>query len=275
MKNYVDGKVIIVTGAGGGFGRLTALKAAAMGGKLVCADINGDAVNETADLIKQNNGQAIAVTTDVTSKEQVDSMAEAAISNFGRIDVLINNAGIMPLAFFSDHKKAWKAWDKCIDINLKGAVHCICAVYDQMIKQEQGQIINISSIYSNAPVVGSGVYQATKIGLKYISDSLRTEAKGKIKVSTLKPTGVPTTGLMGTVINSDAQVGILAQNAFEAISIMPELPGRPDLLDPENIMYMSLDPDLIAENVVYLINQPMGVNISDITVRTSNDFCVL
>lgn len=275
MKNYIEGKVIVITGAGSGFGKLISEKAGAMGAKLVCSDINEESVKAVADDLKTKGIDAASVKADVTIKEEVDDMVKFAIGEFGRVDVLINNAGTMPLAFFADHEKAWKAWDKCIDINFKGVVYGICAVYDQMINQGQGHIINIASIYSNSPVVGSGIYQATKIACRYISETLRQEAKGKIKVSIIRPSAVPATGITETIINPDASVGIMGQNAMEARTLFAEMPHRPELSDKEKISYFSLDPEAIADNVLYVINQPWGVNIGDITVRASAEPFIL
>ena len=271
MKNYVEGKVIIVTGAGSGFGKLISEKAAAMGAKVVCSDINEESVKAVADSLKAKELDAVSIKSDVTIMEEVDAMVQFAIEKFGRVDVLVNNAGIMPLAFFSDHKDACKAWDKCIDINLRGVVYCMSAVYDQMVEQGQGHIINISSIYGNSPVVGAGVYQATKVACRFVADTLRQEAKGKIKVSVVRPTGVPGTGLGETVINPEALVGILGLNAGEYTEVMEKIENHPEMTDKEKITYYALDPETLADSVIYVINQPWGVNIGDITVRASGE----
>ena len=275
MKNYIEGKVIVVTGAGSGFGKLISEKAAAMGAKVVCSDINEESVRVVADSLKEKKFDAASVKSDVTKKEEVDAMVKFAVARYGRVDVLVNNAGTMPLAFFSDHKDAWKAWDKCIDINLRGVIYCMSAVYDQMIGQGQGHIINISSIYGNNPVVGAAVYQATKVACRYAADTLRQEAKGKIKVSIVRPTGVPGTGLGDTVINPEALVGLLGQNVGEYGELMPEIENHPEMTDKEKITYYALDPETIADSVLYIINQPWGVNIGDITVRASGEPFIL
>jgi NADP-dependent 3-hydroxy acid dehydrogenase YdfG len=275
MDNYIQGKIIIVTGAASGFGKLVSEKASAMGGKLVCADVNEEGVKAVVEGIKKRGYEAAYIKTDVSKKEQMDALAKFAVEEYGRIDVIVNNAGTMPLAYFSDHERAWQAWDKCIDINIKGVVYGVIAVYDQMMKQGQGHIVNISSIYSNFPVVGSAVYQASKIAVRYISESLRQEAKGKIKVSVVRPSGIPGTGLMGTIINQDATLGLMGQNFMEAAMTLQELPGRPDLLDKESIKLYVLEPDSLAESIIYVINQPWGVNIGDITVRSSGEPFIL
>lgn len=188
--NFVKGKVVIITGASGGFGALTATRVAEEGGKVVLAARNEENLKALVEKIKAAGGEAAYVVTDVSKRADVENMAKFAVDSYGRIDVLVNNAGTMPLAFFSQHAQAIEAWEDCIDICLKGTVYGICSVYDQMMKQGQGQIINLSSIYANYPVAGAGVYQACKVGIQYISDSLRSECQGKIKVTTLKPTGV-------------------------------------------------------------------------------------
>lgn len=270
-RNYVDDKVIIITGAASGFGKIISQKTAAMGAKVICADINKQGLKDVAQSIKDAGGECEYIVADVSNKQDTDAMAKLAIDRFGRIDVLINNAGTMPLAFFEDHKIALKAWEKCIDINLKGTLYGICAVYDQMIAQGEGHIINVSSIYANFPFPGSAVYQATKVGVEYLATSLRQECQGKIKVSCIKPTGVPSTGLTHTEINPDAGCTMLGGKLSEYIDMAEEKPNRPELQNINSIKYMDCDPETVADSIVYLINQPMGIDISDITVRSSNE----
>jgi len=131
-------------------------------------------------------------------------LAARAVDQFGAIDVMVNNAGVMPLSFYADHAEAASAWDRCIDINLKGVLHGIIVVHDQMIEQGRGHIVNISSIYGNYPVAGAAVYGATKAAVNVLSEALRQESQGRIKVTTIRPTGVPTTGLGAGVINPAA-----------------------------------------------------------------------
>lgn len=278
LKNYVDGKSIIVTGAGGGFGRLISQKAAAMGAKIICADINYANAEETASMIVEKDGRAKAVETDVSKITQMKQLAAVAVKEFGSIDVMVNNAGIMPLALYSDHEAALDKWSKCIDINFKGVLHGIVSVYDQMISQGSGHVVNISSIYGNYPVMGAAVYGATKSAVNYLSESLRVEARGKIKVTIVKPTGVPGTGLAQGVVNPQAVVGIVGHNAPEYIALMRgmmEGKAEPEKLDPNNTDYLVLDPGFIADEVIHAINQPPGVSIGDITVRAAGDHFVL
>lgn len=278
MSNYVAGKSIVITGAGGGFGALASRKAAVLGGKLTCVDINLAAAEAVAAEIRAAGGAAQAVGADVTKIEDMRAAAQAALAAYGAIDVMVNNAGTMPLAYIADHEKALDAWNRCIDINFKGVMNGSVAVYDQMMAQGRGQVINISSIYGNYPVVGSAVYGATKAAVNYFSESLRVEARGKIKVTIIKPTGVMATGLGGTVINPQAGGGIIGHNvaAFhESLGQMRAGTIPPEQLDAESIAYISLAPEHIADAILHAINQPWGVSIGDITVRASGDHYIL
>jgi NADP-dependent 3-hydroxy acid dehydrogenase YdfG len=276
--NHVAGKSIVITGAGGGFGKLVSERAAALGGKITCADVDLAAAEAVAGGIRAAGGAAQAVCTDVADIGQMRALARTAVDAFGAIDVMVNNAGIMPLAFYADHAAAIDAWHRCIDVNLKGVLNGIVAVYDQMIAQGRGHVVNLSSIYGNFPVVGAAVYGATKSAVNFLSESLRVEARGKIKVTIVKPTGVPATGLAGTVINQAAAVGIVAQNMAEFMEMFGQMAeGRfpAERLDPDRIDYPSLAPEHIADAIVYAIDQPWGVSIGDVTVRAAGDHFIL
>ena len=160
MTDRIEGKVIIITGAGSGFGALASQRLAERGAKLVCCDINGESAEATVETITGKGGEAIATTADVSKLDDMRRVAALSIERFGAIDVLVNNAGTMPLAFLADHAAAAEAWSRCIDINFKGVMNGTCAVYDQMIAQGRGQVINISSIFGNIPVMGGSVYGA-------------------------------------------------------------------------------------------------------------------
>jgi NADP-dependent 3-hydroxy acid dehydrogenase YdfG len=278
MADHVAGKSIVITGAGGGFGRLVAQKAAARSAMLTLGDIDLAAAEAVAAEIRGQGGQAQAVQTDVTQLAQVKALAAAALERHGKIDVMINNAGIMPLAFFADHDAAYSAWDRCIDINIKGVLNGMVAAYDPMIAAGRGQVINISSIYGNFPVAGAAVYGASKAAVNVLSESLRLESRGKIKVTTVKPTGVPATGLGGTVINPAAVVGILGANMPEFLDMSSKMQDGSfpaERLDPENIDYASLAPEHIADAVLHAIDQPWGVSVGDITIRAAGDHFIL
>lgn len=278
MSNYVADKTIIVTGAASGFGRLVSQKVAVLGARVVCADIDAAGLDATCAAITAAGGIAISRVSDVTRLADLQALAALAVERFGSIDVMVNNAGTMPLAFFTDHARATAAWERCIDINIKGVLYGMLAVHDQMIAQGRGHVVNLSSIYGNFPVVGAGVYGATKAAVNMMSEALRMESQGRIKVTLIKPTGVPGTGLGTGVINPAAIVGILGHNAagygqkMQALAA-GQLPAHES--DPENIAYVALAPEFLAGQIVHAINQPWGVSIGEITVRAAGDGYIL
>lgn len=274
MTNHLNDRVIIVTGAGGGFGREICELAASRGACIVGADIDRPGLDETVARIVDAGGRASGRVTDVRNATEMDALVTAAVSAHGRVDVLVNNAGTMPLAFFADHAAAREAWDRCIDINFKGVLNGITAVHDQMIEQGRGHVVNISSIYGNVATVGAAVYTATKAAVNILSDTLRAESQGRIKVTNVKPTGVPGTGLGGGMVNGAGITGILGQNFGDYVETITaamagELPASK--LDPDSIEYWAITPAELAEAVVHAIDQPWGISISDITVRASGD----
>lgn len=275
QKNYVEGKVIIITGASSGFGKLTAKRAAEMGGKIVLAARSEEKLKETVAEIKAAGGEASYIVTDVAKRDDVFAMAKFAVDTYGRIDVLVNNAGTMPLAFFSEHEQALDKWEQCIDISIKGTIFGISAVYDQMIKQGQGQVINVSSIYANFPVAGAGVYQVAKMGVQYLAESLRSECQGKIKVTTIKPTGFMKTNLSSSVVDQMAMMPAVAGPLEILSNWVEEAPLRPDFHDINSMTYNDPDPQVLADNIIYAINQPWGVSIGDLTVRASGESFVI
>ncbi|MBV8179459.1 MAG: SDR family oxidoreductase [Mycobacterium sp.] len=274
MSKYLNDKVIIVTGAASGFGKLISEKCAAGGAKVVGVDVNVEGLNEVFEGIRAAGFEGTTQVADVTDMAQVKAAGQHAVDTYGRIDVIVNNAGVMPLAFFADHERAWERWHKAIDINIKGVVNGISAVYDSMIKQGQGHVVNISSIYGNAGTEGSGVYSATKAAVDVLSDSLRVEAQGKIKVTNVKPTGVLGTNLASGVVNEAAVIGIAGQKAAQFIENAGNLQSgalRPAQMDVDSMEYWLITPDDLANAVVHVIDQPWGINISDVTVRASGE----
>ena len=271
---YVKDKVIIVTGAASGFGKLISEKCAAGGAKVVGVDVSVEGLNEVFEGIRAAGFEGTAHVADVTDMAQVQAAGQHAVDTYGRIDVIVNNAGVMPLAFFADHERAWEKWHKAIDINIKGVVNGISAVYDTMIKQGRGQVVNISSIYGNAGTEGSGVYSATKAAVDVISDSLRVETQGRIKVTTVKPTGVLGTNLAGGVVNEAAVIGLVGQKGAQFLENAGNLQTgalRPEQTDVDSVEYWLITPDDLANAVVHVIDQPWGINISDVTIRASGE----
>lgn len=272
--SYLTDKVIVVTGAASGFGRLICQKCAAGGAKVVAVDVNADGLAEVVNGIRAAGGQAIAEVVDVTDLPAFAAAAQNAVDIYGGIDVLVNNAGIMPLAYFADHEKAWQRWHQAIDINIKGVLNGIIAVYDQMISQGRGHVVNISSIYGNGGIEGAGVYSATKLAVTALSDALRVETQGKIKVTTVKPTGVMGTNLASGIVNENAIMGLAGQKGQEFAENLGNLMTgsmRPEQADVNSIQYWMINPDDLTDAVIGVIDQPWGISISDITVRASGE----
>lgn len=274
MSQHLQDRVVLITGAGGGFGQLIAEKCAAGGARVVGVDIGAENLATVFDGIRAAGFSGTYQVADVTDMDQMKSAVQHAVQTFGAVDVIVNNAGVMPLAFFADHEQAWQKWHRAIDINIKGVVNGISAVYDQMIEQGRGQVVNISSIYGNAGVAGSGVYSATKAAVTVLSDSLRSEAKGKIKVTTVKPTGVLGTNLGSGVVNGAAIMGIVGSRADGYVQSVTAFANRTlpaEQTDVDSVKYWLITPDDLAEAVVHVIDQPWGISISDITVRASGE----
>ncbi|MEM9563627.1 MAG: SDR family NAD(P)-dependent oxidoreductase [Actinomycetota bacterium] len=274
---HLADKVLIVTGAAGGFGSLLCRDAIAAGAKVAALDVDGPALDELAADLSAGDS-LLTVTADVVDPAAMGDAVERTTGAFGSVDVLVNNAGTMPLAFLADHADAAAAWSRCIDINLKGVLNGMIAVHDQMIEQGQGHIVNLSSIYGNAPVVGAAVYGATKAAVNTMSEAFRVETQGRIKITIVKPTGVPATGLGSGVINPEAVVGILGQNAGDYGAVFAALrEGRVDEvdLDPESIGYAVLDPQHIVDQILHAVGQPLGVSLGDITIRAAGDRYIL
>jgi NADP-dependent 3-hydroxy acid dehydrogenase YdfG len=277
-NGHLAGRTVVVTGAGSGFGKLMVEMAAARGARVVAGDIDAGAAEAVAAGLRRSGHEVEAVAADVRDLRQMQALAARAVERFGAVDVMVNNAGVMPLAFFADHGAAWEAWDRCIDINLKGVLNGICAVHDQMIEQGRGHVVNISSIYANAGTAGSGVYSATKAAVAVLSDSLRVEAQGKIKVTVVRPTGVLGTGLGGSVVNPAAIGGIVGPNEGPYMERLTAFLGgtlEGPLTDIDDPAYWAITPEAIAAEVIHAIDQPWGVTISDVTVRaTGEDYTI-
>ncbi len=248
MSNIQD-KVIVITGASSGLGEAAARHLAASGAKLVLAARRADRLETLVAEIEAKGGQAWAVTTDVAKRDDVENLIRQAVEKFGHVDVLINNAGVMPLAPMALRKV--DEWDQMIDVNIKGTLYGIAAVLPGMQARKSGHIINLSSVAGLKVSGGLGtVYSATKFAVKAISEGLRTEVAGdNIRVTTLYPGAIDSELKHGS---SDAASGS-AMQAFYAAN--------------------EIGADSIARAIAYAIEQPADVAINEITIRpTRQDF---
>lgn len=188
-----ENKVVVITGASSGMGEATAKLLSRNGYKLVLGARREERLKKIVADIEANGGQAVYAVTDVTKDNEVENLAKLAIDKFGRIDVWINSAGIMPQSLLA--QKKIKDWNNMIDINIKGTLYGIGAALPYMIKQNNGQIINISSIAGHIVGPMSSVYSATKYAVRAISEGLRQEmaqAHTNVRVTLISPGAVNT-----------------------------------------------------------------------------------
>lgn len=242
MHNIHD-KVVIITGASSGLGEATARHLATLGAKVVLGARRLARLESIAADIRKQGGTALPLAADITRREDADALAQAALDTFGRIDVLVNNAGIMLMAPLAARKV--DEWDKMIDVNIKGVLYGIAAVLPTMQAQKSGHIINVSSVAGLRVSTGIGtVYSGTKFAVKAISEGLRAEmTKDNIRVTTLYP-GAIESELKDHSSDPVAVAGI--QSFYQTYAV---------------------SADNIARAVAYAIAQPEEVAVNDITLR--------
>ncbi|MBP1119459.1 MULTISPECIES: SDR family oxidoreductase [Pseudomonas] len=238
MSN-IQGKVVLITGASSGIGEAAARLIAAKGAHVVLGARRIERLEMLAADIEAQGGSARFRALDVTDALDMQAFADFAKHAFGKIDVIINNAGIMPLSPLAALKIA--EWNQMLDVNVRGVLHGIAAVLPSMQSQGHGQIINISSIGGLAVSPTAAVYCATKFAVRAISDGLRQETD-KIRVTVVCP----------GVVESELADSISDETAREAMKAFRKV---------------ALEPDAIARALVYAIEQPDGVDVSEIVVR--------
>ena len=236
----IQNKVVIITGASSGLGEATAKRLAASGAKLMLAARREDRLKELVAAIAQTGGTASYLVTDVVDRAQVEALAKQTLSTYGRIDVLINNAGLMPLSPLDQIKV--EEWDQMIDVNIKGVLYGIAAVLPMMRQQKSGHIINVSSVAGHKVFPGAAVYCATKFAVRAISEGLRLESNGEIRSTNISP-GAVATELTSTISDADTAASI---NALYEIAI---------------------DADAIARAIAYAIEQPGDVDVNEMIIR--------
>jgi NADP-dependent 3-hydroxy acid dehydrogenase YdfG len=240
MSQNIDGKVVVITGASSGLGEATARHLAIEGAKLVLGARRLDRLQALAQEL--NLGTDAAVETDVTDREQVKRLVDAAVAAHGRIDVIVNNAGLMPHSPLERGKV--DDWDRMIDVNLKGVLYGIAAALPHMTHQKSGHIINVSSVAGHKVRPGSAVYAATKAAVRMLSEGLRQEVKPyNIRTTIISP-GAVQSELPRSITEADVAKGI--QDFYAAYAI---------------------PADSFARMVAFAISQPEDVDVNEILFR--------
>ncbi|MES2695723.1 MAG: SDR family oxidoreductase [Verrucomicrobiota bacterium] len=232
-------KVVLITGASSGIGEATARHLAARGARVVLGARRTDRLEQLARQLRAAGGTVEYRALDVTSLADTQAFADFALKTFGRIDVIVNNAGVMPLSPLAELKV--DEWNRMIDVNIRGVLHGIAAVLPHMTARKTGQVINVSSIGGFQVWPTTAVYSATKFAVRAISEGLRLETKD-IRVTTISP-GVVESELAHTISDPATRTMI------------------------EDFRKVALTPDAIARAVAYAIEQPADVDINELVIR--------
>lgn len=235
----LNNKIVAITGASSGIGEATARLLAAKGARVLLGARRTDRLATVVAEIRAAGGKAHFTSLDVTNLSEMERFIAEAQQHFGGLDVLINNAGVMPLSPLSARKV--DEWDRMIDVNIRGVLYGIAAAQPLMEQQQHGHIINISSIGGLSVSPTAAVYCATKFAVRALSDGLRQETD-KLRVTVISP-GVVTSELADSISDDSARE---AMKTFRRVA---------------------LEPDAIARAVVYAIEQPADVDVSEIVVR--------
>ena len=241
MDNNIGGKVVVITGASSGLGEATARHLSGEGAVVVLGARRLGRLTALAQALGAEDGRAIAVQTDVTQSEQVRALVDAAVQRFGRIDVMINNAGLMPHSPL-DRLKI-DDWDRMIDVNIKGVLYGMAAALPYMQKQKSGHFINVSSVAGHKVRPSSAVYAATKHAVLALSEGLRQE---------VKPYNIRTTVISPGAIDTD----------------LPASVTEPDIAaDVRKIYEIAIPADAFARAVAFAISQPDEIDVNEILFR--------
>ncbi|MBO3065010.1 MULTISPECIES: SDR family oxidoreductase [Staphylococcus] len=241
--NNVKDKVVVITGASSGIGEETASLLAENGAKLVLGARRIDKLEE----IQQKIGNNVSIQkTDVTNADDVNTLIETAYNDFGRVDVLINNAGLMPQSFLDKNKQ--DEWNQMIDVNIKGVLYGIGAALPYMRKQNSGHIINLASVAGHAVFPGSAVYSGTKYAVRAITEGLRQEEStvgSNIRTTILSP-GAIDTELTDHISDQEIKKGV------------------------DKLYEDAIKPDAIARAINYAINEPEDASVNEFIIRPSS-----
>ncbi len=237
----IRNKVIAITGASSGIGRASALILAARGAAVVLGARRRDRVEQLAGEIREHGHRAVAVATDVRRRDDVIRMVDTAVTEFGQLDVLVNNAGIGPISPLEDLRI--DEWDDMIDVNLRGVLHGIAAALPVFRRQGYGHLVTVASTAAYRTVPGQAVYSATKAAARTVCEGLRQEVGDTIRVTIVSP-GFVHTDFVNAVADPDARAALLASRDA-----------------------MAVDPAAIADAIAYAVTQPDDVDVNEIVIR--------
>ena len=246
-SNIID-KVVVITGASSGIGESTEKLVASQGARVVLGARRQNRIDAVVKEISASGGKAIGFSTDVTKRSEVEALIQRAVNSFGRVDVLLNNAGIMPIAPIEALKV--DEWDRQIDVNIKGLLYGVAAVVPHMQKQKSGHIINITSVFGiKVFAPGATVYCATKAAGRALTEGLRMELHSQnIRCTMISP------GAVGTELPESSSEETTRKNLREFYK-------------------MAIPANSIARAIAYAIEQPANVEIDEIVIRpTAQDF---
>lgn len=242
MTDNIDGKVVVITGASSGLGEETARHLAQRGAKLVLGARRVDRLERLADEI--GAGRQAMLETDVTERYAVQRLVDRAVNLHGRIDVMLNNAGLMPSSMLE--RLHVDEWDRMIDVNIKGVLYGIAAALPHMIRQKGGHIINVSSVAGHKVGPGGAVYAATKHAVRALTEGLRQEVKPhNIRTTILSP-GAVATELTRTITDPDVAKGM------------------------SQVYQQAIPASAFARAVEYAMSQPDDVDINEVLFRPTN-----
>lgn len=241
MSKNIENKVVVITGASSGLGEATARHLAALGAKVVLGARRTEKLKSITAEITKAGGKAVFTTADVTSKADVENLINAAIIAYGRVDVVVNNAGYMAIAPMEQART--DEWDRMIDINIKGLLYGVAAALPVFEKQKSGHIINISSVAGTKVFSPGGtVYSGTKFAVRAISEGLRHELAGKVRITSINPGAV----------DSELKLGSNDEASSKAVNQFYE---------------QAIPADSVARAIAFAIEQPADVGINEIVLR--------
>lgn len=239
----IKGKVVAITGASSGMAKAIAIELAKNGAKVILGARRTEQLLQLVEDIKSTGGEAACITTDVKNKADLDRLVHKAVDQYGKLDVMVNNAGISQLSRIDDLDL--EGWEEMIDINLKGVLYGMAAAIPVFKMQEAGHIVNIISTAGLKITPMMGVYAGTKNAIRTIAEAFRQESDGKIRITGISP-GFVKTDFAGSIKNEEMRTVI-----------------------QKEMDQMALDPLAIANAVMYAVSQPNDVEIGELVIRPS------